>query len=87
MGLAKKIMLKGHMQEEREAINPQTRALCETMMPIRYKKKKKSLTILYTQHRASPIPTPISIKRKELGYEKKISFTLEARNKLRKQNT
>ena len=43
------------------------KALNETMLPMR---RKKSLTISHTQHRAPPIPTTISTKKKECGREK-----------------
>ena len=37
-------------------------ALNQTMLPMR---RKKSITISHTQHRTTPIPTPISTKDKE----------------------
>ena len=44
------------------------KALNERMLPMR---KKKNLTISHTQHRTLPIPTPISLKRKNGNVRKK----------------
>ena len=37
------------------------KALNETMLPM---KRKKSITISYTQHKTTPIPTPILTKER-----------------------
>ena len=62
------------MRDEQEAtVYTSKRAQTETMLTVRYieKKEKKSLTISHTQHITPPIPTPISTRGKEWGYEKK----------------
>ena len=51
----------GHIQKKQKAMN-------ETILPM---KRKKSITISHTQHRTTPIPTPLSNKEKECGHEKK----------------
>ena len=43
------------------------KALNETMLPM---KRKKSITILHTQHETTPIPTPISTREKKWRREK-----------------
>ena len=60
------------------------KALNETMLPMR---RKKSLTISHTRYRTLPIPTPISIKEKEWGCEKKkISSPGARKSKQRKKS-
>ena len=45
------------------------------------RKKEKSPIISHNQHRTSTISTPISIKKKEYGHEKKRISTPEARKR------
>ena len=52
------------------------KALNETMLSM---KRKKSITISHTQYRTTPIPTPISTKKKKIGREKQRRPTPEAR--------
>ena len=46
----------------------ESKAPNETMLPLR---RKKSITILHTQHMTTPIPTLISTKEKEWRCDKK----------------
>ena len=56
----------------------------ETMQPTR---KKKSITISYTQYRTTPILTPISTKKKEWGRVKKWRPTPGARKSKQRKKT
>ena len=57
------------------------KALNETM------RRKKSITISYTQQRTTPMPTPFQPKRKNGDMRKKRRPTLGARKSKQKKNT